>query len=109
MSVIRNAKLAGGPRFRVFRRRCVNAAIDGLFATLATAGRLHPLSRAERAGIDRRCGIPYRDTGDPAHRLDVYLPLMRAGSLPVVLYIDPLCVLEDRGLRFVAAHAGVAW
>jgi acetyl esterase len=82
----------------------VNAAIDAAFATLASAGRLHPMSRPDRAGIEWLRDIAYRDTGHPAHRLDIYRATPDVGRRPVLLYIHGggFRILSKAGFRALA-------
>jgi acetyl esterase len=61
--------------------------MEGLFRTLATAGRLHPEARPERHGVEVLRNIAYRPTGMAEHRLDIYRPSRKPGPWPVVLYI----------------------
>ncbi|MCS6798366.1 MAG: alpha/beta hydrolase [Myxococcota bacterium] len=69
------------------RRRVGAVLVDGFFESAARLGRLHPLARPERHGVEVIRDIPYRATGSPAHRLDVWRPRDRAGLLPCVLYL----------------------
>jgi acetyl esterase/lipase len=62
-------------------------ATDGFFRSIARAGKLHPLARPERHGVETLLDVPYRDTGLPEHRLDVYRPLAAGSPAPVVLYV----------------------
>lgn len=64
--------------------------VDNLWRTLAAAGAVLPAARPSRHGVERIRDVAYRNTGDPAHRLDVYRPRLRPGDgrgLPVVLYV----------------------
>ncbi len=58
---------------------------------LARIGRLHPHASPKHHGVEVLRDIPYRDTGDVVHTLDVYRPskAQEAGQppCPVVLYI----------------------
>lgn len=68
-------------------RRTLGAyAIDNAFHGLSRLGRMHPQLRTEQAKIRVVRDIPYRDTGDRAHRLDVHIP-EASGPRPVVLYV----------------------
>jgi len=61
--------------------------VDNMFRGMATAGRLHPLSRPERHKVEILRNIPYRTELTPALHLDIYRPTGREGPLPVILYI----------------------
>lgn len=68
-------------------RRSVGAyVVDNAFHGLSRMGRLHPKLRADAARIRVVRDLPYRDTGHPAHRLDVHIP-EGSGPKPVVLYV----------------------
>lgn len=69
------------------RRRVGALFVDNFFRTMASAGRLHPLSRPERHGVEILRDIPYDAGGAHDLRLDVYRPTDRAERLPVVLYV----------------------
>jgi acetyl esterase len=73
--------------YESLRRRAGDAAVHGLFRGLAAAGRLHPLARPERHGVERIVDLAYHRDGSAEHRLDLYRPLNHAGPLPVVVYI----------------------
>lgn len=68
------------------RRQLGAVVVDNAFHGLSKLGRLHPKLRAEQARIRVVRDIPYRDTGHPAHRLDVHIPEGK-GPWPVVLYV----------------------
>lgn len=68
-----------------FRRRALANVLDGSFDALARLGSLHPLSRPESHGLERIAGIRYGE--GPAHLLDAWRPVERAGPLPVVVYL----------------------
>lgn len=69
------------------RRRTGALIVDNFFNVLARAGRLHPMARPERHGLEVVRDLPYLPTGQVEHRLDVYRPIERKGPLPVVLYV----------------------
>jgi acetyl esterase len=69
------------------RRHAGSLVVDNFFHGLARAGRLHPLSRPERHGVEIVRDVPYRDTGRVEHLLDVYRPVAHPGPWPVVLYV----------------------
>jgi len=68
------------------RDRVGRTLMDTTWAALAQTGRL-PSARPERHGVERIEDVPYMDVDAAHHRLDVYRPIQRTGSLPVVLYI----------------------
>ena len=78
--------LANEPLAVRLRRQLGAVVIDNAFHGLSKLGRLHPKLRAEQARIRVVRDIPYRDTGHPAHRLDVHIPAGE-GPWPVVLYV----------------------
>ncbi len=70
-----------------FRRRLGAMLVDNAFRGAASAGRLHPLARPERHGVEVLRDIPYHREGGKEHRLDIYRPTDRQGPLPIVLYV----------------------
>src|SRR5947209_3745797 len=71
------------------RMRAGAALVDNLFRGLSRAGRLHPMARPERHGVEVLRNIPYQTTGLGEHTLDLYRPVAdgQPGGRPVVLYI----------------------
>jgi acetyl esterase len=64
------------------------AVANGLFRGLSTLGRLHPLADPRRHNVEVLRDIPYLETGQKAHLLDVYRPAgLQAKPLPIVLYV----------------------
>ena len=75
-------------RARKRLRRQANAIIgEGFFGSLARLGRLHPLSNPARHGVEVIRDVAYLDGGNPRHRLDIYRPIKRSGSLQIVVYM----------------------
>ncbi|MGB5349811.1 MAG: alpha/beta hydrolase [Polyangiales bacterium] len=75
-------------RARKRLRRQANALIgEGFFGGLARLGRLHPLSNPAKHGVEVIRDVAYLHGGNPRHRLDIYRPATRSGSLPIVLYM----------------------
>jgi len=75
-------------RARKRLRRQANAIIgEGFFGSLARLGRLHPLSNPAKHGVEVIRDVAYLHGGNPRHRLDIYRPAKRSGSLPIVLYM----------------------
>jgi len=73
----------------VLRRRVGARLTDGFFRGASALGRLHPLARPERHGVECLANVSYGD-GRPEHahrRLDVYRRIDREGLRPVVLYV----------------------
>ena len=69
------------------RQKAVTKVIGVVLTSLSAAGRLHPVSRSWRDGIELYRDVPYvQGYGRPQH-LDVYRPARRDGPLPVLLYI----------------------
>ncbi len=70
------------------RRRAGSLLVNGFFHNVARFGRLHPLARPERHGVEILSDIAYApDSPLAEHRLDIYRPRERSGPLPVVLYV----------------------
>ncbi|RMG93719.1 MAG: hypothetical protein D6705_18210 [Deltaproteobacteria bacterium] len=82
-----------GPRPRLrrlgatVRRRAGAAVTDGFFRTATRVGRLHPLARPDRHGVEVVRDVPYREDGPCVLALDVYRPRTRSGLVPTVLYL----------------------
>jgi acetyl esterase len=71
------------------RRRIGARLTDEFFRRASAIGRLHPLARPARHGVEHVVNVAYGD-GRPEHahrRLDVYRPIARERLLPVVLYV----------------------
>ena len=75
--------------------RLAGKAVEAFYWGGATLGALHPFARPGRHGIERLDDIPYRRSGHPAHRLDIYRPY-GCDNAPVVLYI------HGGGFRFMS-------
>jgi acetyl esterase len=74
--------------FRDRLRRTSGAfVVDNFFRAIASAGRLHPLARPARHGVEVIPDVAYLPTGEVEHRLDIYRPIERAAPRPVVLYV----------------------
>lgn len=70
------------------RRRAGAFLIDGFFRGASRVGRLHPLARPERHGVEIVRDVAYApDSPLAEHRLDVYRPRERRGPRPIVLYV----------------------
>ena len=71
------------------RQKAGAFAVDNFFRVLSGAGKLHPLARPERHGVQLVRDVPYRTTSMPEHLLDVYRPMNEEvrQPLPVVLYV----------------------
>lgn len=71
------------------RKRAGGLFIDGFFNGLARAGKLHPMARPSRHGVEVIENIAYKPGGARAHWLDIWRPMVRADAtpLPTVLYV----------------------
>ncbi|MBI3178683.1 MAG: alpha/beta hydrolase [Deltaproteobacteria bacterium] len=69
------------------RRTVGQVLVDGAFTYAARLGRLHPRADPSAHGLERLTDIPYQNSGQREHLLDVYRPAARNGSLPVVIYL----------------------
>ncbi len=78
------------------RRRLGAAVTDGFFLGAATGFGLSPLASPRLYSVEVERHVPYRRTGQPAHRLDVYRPRGASGPMPVVFY------LHGGGFRFMS-------
>lgn len=74
-----------------FRRQVAREAMAALseaaFRGLSAAGKLHPLADPARHHVQVLSDIPYLETGNPAHTLDIYRPTVKPGPWPVVFYV----------------------
>jgi acetyl esterase/lipase len=75
------------PGFVRLRRRVGAFAIDNFFLLASKAGKLHPLARPDRHGVEVQHDVAYTSSGRHEHRLDIYAPRDRSGPLPTVLYV----------------------
>jgi acetyl esterase len=69
------------------RKRAGLVAIDALLRGLSLAGSYSPRARRELANLLVTRNVPYRESGHPAHRLDIYAPRRRSEPLPTLLYV----------------------
>ena len=77
-----------GSRILEARRKAGGALAHGFFAGAARLGRLHPLSKPERHGVEVERDLAYlAESRHAEHRLDIYRPSDMEGPLPTVLYI----------------------
>ena len=75
-------------RLTDLRRKAGSAIAEGFFSGAARLGKLHPLSRPERHGVEVIHDLAYAEESRHAeHRLDVYRPTDAEGPLPTILYI----------------------
>src|SRR6185436_12956448 len=78
-------------RFHERLRMAAGAALaQGFFQGAAAAGKLHPMARPHRHGVEVTNDVRYRDTPSRAHLLDIYRPTTPptdSRGYPVVLYI----------------------
>jgi hypothetical protein len=73
-------------RVRKRLRRHANAAIgQGFFGSLSRLGRLHPMANPARHSVEVIKDIEYVRSGNPRHALDIYRPVNRPGTLPIVI------------------------
>lgn len=78
------------------RRRLGAAVTDGFFLGAARSVGATPLASPRLYAVEVERDVPYRHTGRPAHRLDLYRPKGAAGPLPVVFYV------HGGGFRFMS-------
>ena len=76
-------------RGRELRRRAGAAFVEGFFRTASSLGRLHPLARPERHGVEVIHDVVYREVSGRTLALDVYRPRDVSSSrpAPVILYV----------------------
>lgn len=81
-------RTAASERADRLRRKAGAILVDGFFHGAARLGRLHPMARPERHGVEVTRDLAYVPGSPlPEHRLDVYRPRGASGPLPVVLYV----------------------
>ena len=83
-----------GPLAARARKRAGALVVDGIFKGASRLGRRLPASRPEAHGVEVLRDLPYTDSGDRYHLLDVYRPARpplpmrdRHGRLPTILYL----------------------
>ena len=81
-----------------FHSRLAGKAVEAFFRGAAAAGSLTPLSTPRHHGVERIQDIPYRRSGHPAHRLDIYRP-QDCKDAPVVFYV------HGGGFRFMSKES----
>lgn len=69
------------------RQRAGALAVDGFFHGVSRIAKLHPYAKPERHDVGIVRDVPYQDSRDRAHLLDIYRPLHRKGPRPVVFYV----------------------
>jgi acetyl esterase/lipase len=69
------------------RERLDIALFESAIQAFARLGASHPGTNPDLYDVDVVRDIPYLDSGDSAHTLDVYMPTTRPGPWPVVLYV----------------------
>jgi acetyl esterase len=70
------------------KRQASGFALDSMLRGLARLGKLHPLARPSRHGIEVIENVAYQLSGRQDHWLDIYRPThLPDGKAPVVLYI----------------------
>ncbi len=69
------------------RPRLDIALFESMIDAFAHLGASHPGADPDLYDVDVIRDVPYRDTGDKAHTMDIYLPTTHAGPWPVVLYV----------------------
>jgi acetyl esterase len=75
------------------RRRAGALVVDGFFKASSRLGRLLPAARPDAHGVEVIADVPYVDSGDHMHLLDVYRPIRpppsfaRGGKLPAIVYL----------------------
>lgn len=72
---------------RDFPPRLTHQVANLLFDGLSRAGKLNPLAHPRRHNVEVIQDIPYAGSAHPAHRLDIYRPVLAEQPLPVVLYL----------------------
>jgi len=82
--VIERPALGLGERVR---RRVGAALVDNFFDVVTRTSKRLPISHPRLHGVEVVRDVPYRSTGLPEHRLDVWRPRERNGKLPVVIYV----------------------
>jgi len=69
------------------RRQLSNIIGEGFFGTLSRVGRLHPMSKPAKHGVQVIRDVEYLRSGNPRHTLDIYRPSKHSGTLPIVIYM----------------------
>jgi acetyl esterase len=83
---------------------------NGFFKGASRLGQMLPISNPDKYGVTRTSNIPYLDTDDVAHKLDVYRSKDAKGLQPIILYIHGggfrLCSKDTHwlpGIKFARA------
>ena len=69
------------------RNRLIGKTISAVLTGMSNVARLHPEARPSRHDVRVVRDLPYRDSRNPAHLLDVYVPTRGEGPFPIVLHI----------------------
>jgi acetyl esterase len=69
------------------RMRVGRVVLDAAWNVLSHGSRRLPIAQPERHGVTCQYNVPYTDSGDKQHLLDVYRPADAQEPLPVVMYI----------------------
>lgn len=86
------------------RKRAGAALVDNFFRGLSVLGRLDPRNDPAKQDVRVVRDVPYADTGDEAHLLDVFVPTDAPGPHPIVFYV------HGGGFRILSkdTHFGMA-
>ena len=76
-----------GRQYKGLRGGIGGKLLEAFFNTASGLGRLHPMARPARHGVEVLRNIPYLDDGDAAHLLDVWRPIHRKGPCPTLIYV----------------------
>jgi acetyl esterase len=74
-------------RLRITRSNVQAAAFDRAVHAFARMRWAFPDAHPARFDVVLERDIPYRDSRDPSHTLDVYMPMRAAKPLPTILYV----------------------
>src|SRR5690349_17076567 len=102
-SMAQEISAATGRPLRVRVRRRAGALVaDNFFRGASAVGRMLPRARPERHQVEVLRDIPYLETGDRAHTLDVYRPIRQDGPEPVPPLRPVVMYVHGGGFRILS-------
>ena len=72
---------------KIVRQKLGSALLTGFFESSAFLSSKMPFAQPEKFGVEVLRNIPYTDSGQDAHLLDVYRPVAQYEDLPAILFI----------------------
>lgn len=69
------------------KSRIMGRVLRGALTGISQLARAHPRSKPEKHNVRVVRDVPYKESGDTDHLLDVYVPTVGNGPFPIVMYV----------------------